>query len=145
MFIKLVLRTFIHLPSPTRRIRTPFEVDDIANLCPIQPFCGCNSCKSNYRFIKCHAFFTRASSVLSIKRKLVSSPRQTVRMWKNHNTKIWRPGIHGRYLFLFLLWLALSNDYEKSKSSRPDVLFCEKGVLRNFAKFTGNTCARVSF
>ena len=35
-------------------------------------------------------------------------------MWKNHNTKIWRPGIHGRYLFLFLLWLALSNDYEKS-------------------------------
>ena len=87
MFIKLVLGTFIHLPSPTRRIRTPFEVYDIANLCPIQPFCGCNSCKSNYRSIKCHAFFTRASSVLSIKRKLVSSPRQTVRMWKNHNTK----------------------------------------------------------
>ena len=24
-------------------------------------------------------------------------------------------------------------------------MFCEKGVLRNFAKFTGNTCARVSF
>ena len=30
------------------------------------------------------------------------------------------------------------------RSSRPDVL-CEKGVLRNFAKFTGNSCARVSF
>ena len=30
------------------------------------------------------------------------------------------------------------------RSSRPDA-FCEKGVLRDFAKFTGNTCARVSF
>ena len=30
------------------------------------------------------------------------------------------------------------------RSSRPEV-FCEKGVLRNVAKFTGNTCARVSF
>ena len=26
----------------------------------------------------------------------------------------------------------------------PEV-FCKKGVLRNFAKFTGNTCARDSF
>ena len=58
MFIKLVLGTFIHLPSPTRRIRTPFEVADMAHLCPIQPFCGCNSWKSNYRSNKCHAFFT---------------------------------------------------------------------------------------
>ena len=24
-------------------------------------------------------------------------------------------------------------------------VFCKKGVLRKFAKFTGNTCARVSF
>ena len=30
------------------------------------------------------------------------------------------------------------------RSSCPD-LFCPKGVLKNFAKFTGNTCARVSF
>ena len=30
------------------------------------------------------------------------------------------------------------------RSSRPEV-FCKKGVLRNFAKFTWNTCARVSF
>ena len=28
--------------------------------------------------------------------------------------------------------------------SRPEVL-CKKGVLRNFAKLTGNTCASVSF
>ena len=27
------------------------------------------------------------------------------------------------------------------RNSRPKV-FCKKGVLRNFAKFTGNTCAR---
>ena len=31
-----------------------------------------------------------------------------------------------------------------SRSRRPEVL-CKEGVLRNFAKFTGNTCARVSF
>ena len=30
------------------------------------------------------------------------------------------------------------------RSSHPEV-FCKKAVLRNFAKFTGNTCARVSF
>ena len=41
-----------------------------------------------------------------------------------------------------------SQNYNKRKnpkvrSSRPNV-FCKKGVLRNFAKFTGNTCARVS-
>ena len=30
------------------------------------------------------------------------------------------------------------------KSSHPEV-FCKKGALRNFAKFTGNTCVRVSF
>ena len=29
-----------------------------------------------------------------------------------------------------------------SRSTCPEVL-CKKGVLRNFAKFTGNTCARV--
>ena len=34
--------------------------------------------------------------------------------------------------------------YVKSRSSRPKV-FCKKRVLRNLAKFTGNTCARVSF
>ena len=34
--------------------------------------------------------------------------------------------------------------YGYYRSSRPEV-FCEKGVLKNFAKFTGNTCARVSF
>ena len=33
------------------------------------------------------------------------------------------------------------NDY---RSSRPEV-FRRKGVLRNFAKFTENTCASVSF
>ena len=32
----------------------------------------------------------------------------------------------------------------KRKSSRPEV-FCKKGVVRNFAKFTGKPCARVSF
>ena len=31
-----------------------------------------------------------------------------------------------------------------SRSSRPKV-FCKKGILRNFAKFTENTYARVSF
>ena len=30
------------------------------------------------------------------------------------------------------------------RSSRPE-LFCKKGVLRNFAKFIGKSCARVSF
>ena len=30
-----------------------------------------------------------------------------------------------------------------NRSSLPEV-FCKKSVLRNFAKFTGNTCARVS-
>ena len=30
------------------------------------------------------------------------------------------------------------------RSSCPDV-FCERGILRNFTKLTGNTCARVSF
>ena len=30
------------------------------------------------------------------------------------------------------------------RGSHPEV-FYKKGVLRNFAKFTGNTCARVSF
>ena len=28
--------------------------------------------------------------------------------------------------------------------SKDKILFCEKSLLRNFAKFTGNTCARVS-
>ena len=32
----------------------------------------------------------------------------------------------------------------KYRSSRPEK-FCKKGVLRNFAKFQENTCARVSF
>ena len=27
---------------------------------------------------------------------------------------------------------------------QPPELFCKKGVLRNFAKFAGNTCVRVS-
>ena len=31
-----------------------------------------------------------------------------------------------------------------SRSSHPEV-FWKKGVLRNFSKFTENTCARVSF
>ena len=30
------------------------------------------------------------------------------------------------------------------KSSRPE-MFCKKDVLKNLAKFTGNTCARVFF
>ena len=30
------------------------------------------------------------------------------------------------------------------RSSRPE-MFCKKGVLRNFAKFTGNGCARATF
>ena len=30
------------------------------------------------------------------------------------------------------------------RNSRPEA-FCWKGILRNFAKFTGNICARVSF
>ena len=34
--------------------------------------------------------------------------------------------------------------FEGYRSSCPEV-FCKKGFLRNFAKFTGNTCARVSF
>ena len=55
-----------------------------------------------------------------------------------------------------LLWfcslvivLAISRNLLKNntwwiRSSRQEV-FCQKGVLRNFAKFTGNTCVRVSF
>ena len=31
------------------------------------------------------------------------------------------------------------------KKEHPPEVFCEKGVLRNFAKFTGNTCGRLSF
>ena len=31
-----------------------------------------------------------------------------------------------------------------TRSSRPE-LFCKKGILRNFEKFTGSTCARASF
>ena len=31
----------------------------------------------------------------------------------------------------------------KNRSSRPEVL-CQKGVLRNFTKFTGKPCARAS-
>ena len=34
--------------------------------------------------------------------------------------------------------------FSSLRSSSPEV-FCEKGVLRNFAKFPGNTCARVPF
>ena len=30
------------------------------------------------------------------------------------------------------------------RSSRPE-MFCKKSLLKNFAKFTGKTCARVSF
>ena len=30
------------------------------------------------------------------------------------------------------------------RSSLPEV-FCQEGALKNFAKFTENTCARVSF
>ena len=31
------------------------------------------------------------------------------------------------------------------KQMQPPEQFCKKGLLKNFAKFTGNTCARVSF
>ena len=31
-----------------------------------------------------------------------------------------------------------------SKQKQPPEVFYKKGILRNFAKFTGNTCARVS-
>ena len=34
--------------------------------------------------------------------------------------------------------------YSRYKSSCPEV-FSKKGILRDFAKFTGNTCAGVSF
>ena len=34
--------------------------------------------------------------------------------------------------------------YTSYRSIRPEV-FCRKGVLRNFSKFTGNTCTRSSF
>ena len=33
----------------------------------------------------------------------------------------------------------------KLRNSRTEEVFCKKGVLGNFAKFTENTCARVSF
>ena len=42
-------------------------------------------------------------------------------------------------VFAFICFLSLLG--VTGKSSRPDV-FCEKGVLKNFVKFT---CARVSF
>ena len=45
---------------------------------------------------------------------------------------------------LHILKYTGSNISKKSRSSRPEV-FCKKGVRRNFAKFSGNTCARVSF
>ena len=44
------------------------------------------------------------------------------------------------FSIIFLSWQSPL----KSKSSHPEV-FCKKGVFRNFAKLTGNTCARVSF
>ena len=31
------------------------------------------------------------------------------------------------------------------KEEQPPEVFCKKDGLRNFAEFTGNTCARVSF
>ena len=34
--------------------------------------------------------------------------------------------------------------YDISRSSRPEV-FCKKGVLKNFTKFTGKHLCRVSF
>ena len=43
--------------------------------------------------------------------------------------------------------LAINHFHQKfptQRSSRPEV-FCKKGVLRNFVKFTGNTCAKVYF
>ena len=39
----------------------------------------------------------------------------------------------------------ISKNFNASiRISRPEV-FCKKGVLKSFAKFTENTCARVSF
>ena len=47
--------------------------------------------------------------------------------------------------WLTCMLVRLYSDTEiRSKRSRLEV-FCKKGVLRNFANFTENTCARVSF
>ena len=35
--------------------------------------------------------------------------------------------------------------YQKDLKKQPPEVFCQKSVLTNFAKFTGNTCASVSF
>ena len=42
------------------------------------------------------------------------------------------------------LVISLEIYYALVRSSRPEV-FCKKCVFRNFAKFAGNICARVSF
>ena len=54
--------------------------------------------------------------------------------------------------FLSKSWVNLLNSYVTKLrqnfgkvQKQPPEVFCEKGVLINFTKFIGNTCARVSF
>ena len=68
--------------------------------------------------------------------------------------KLYRTFLSFKYLFHFfsyqwlvahftrVLYVLLS--HVRVRSSRQEV-FCKKGDFRNFAKFTGNACARVSF
>ena len=45
------------------------------------------------------------------------------------------------YLQLFIKLKSWNTSLQK----QPPEVFCKKGFLTNFAKFTGNTCAKVSF
>ena len=53
-----------------------------------------------------------------------------------------KPGPHSVFFLDKSLYLAAGSSFYRS--SLPEV-FYKKGVLRNFAKITENTCARVSF
>ena len=47
-------------------------------------------------------------------------------------------------MLFFGKYIKSNSDMFINRSSLPKV-FCEKHVIRNFAKLTGNTCARASF
>ena len=59
-------------------------------------------------------------------------------------TKHWKQPPRGFLQNSFYDTLTLKQMLQKYRSSRLEV-FCRKGILRNFEKFTGKHCARVSF
>ena len=84
--------------------------------------------------------------------KLFSSTRSLIRLFLNKQNKNENTECHGTFIpfkshlnskqesLIFLLF----RSWHLVRSSHPEVL-CRKGVPRNFAKFTGNTCTRFSF